>query len=328
MESVQAPISIGDTALKPACGIHTFSHGAMGTGFEVYISGVSDTYAQQSAQAGFAELDRLELELSRFIENSDVSRINNFAGKGPIEIGADTFESLETALRLFRQTDGAFDITIGALRDCWQDKNGTLLNPSREQIELAGRCTGSNLIRLDSQRHTAQILAEGVNIDLGGIGKGYALDKMAEVFKQWGISSALINGGCSSVLALNPVHKQKGWPLSFSNMSAPKQILRRVYLNNCALGSSSLEYGPHIFDSRMARPAERTSRAVWVRSADAASADALSTAFMVMSIDEINEYCKKNTKVSAIAAIPKGDKCTDVQLLTFGNWNTDTPVDT
>ncbi len=116
--------------------------------------------------------------------------------------------------------------------------------------------------------------------------------------------------------------------MSFSNRRDSKQILRRVYLNNCALGSSSLEYGPHIFDPRTARPVERTSRAVWVKSADATSADALSTAFMVMSVDEINKYCKRDTKVSAMVTIPKGDRCTDVQLLTFGDWKLDTPTDT
>jgi thiamine biosynthesis lipoprotein len=109
-----------------------FSHEAMATTFEIIIVHEDERYAQQAAAAAFDEVDRLEGELSRFIENSDISRINNLPANQPLRLGLDAFECLQLSRRIYAETNGAFDITIGPLLSCWRNEDGTPRTPSAE----------------------------------------------------------------------------------------------------------------------------------------------------------------------------------------------------
>jgi thiamine biosynthesis lipoprotein len=257
------------------CDLHRFCHDAMATTFEVIIADSKTDYAEQAAHAAFNELDRLEAELSRFIENSDISRINNLPAGQSLQIGPAVFECLQLGEQMFRQTGGAFDVTAGA---------------SRSRYEL------------NESEHTIQMLADSVQLDLGGIGKGFAVDKMAELLRQWSINCALIHGGYSSVLALDAAAGTKGWQVTLSNPVNRKQTLASLDLKNRALGSSGLQKGRHIIDPHTAKPVENT-LAAWACSATAAEADALSTAFMVMSPQQIKQYCINNPDTQALIVI-------------------------
>ncbi|GAH34276.1 unnamed protein product, partial [marine sediment metagenome] len=158
----------------PIPGMKRFSHEAMATTFEVIVIYEDDLYAQQAAQAAFDEVDRLEGELSRFTENSDIARINNLTANQPLQLGLEAFECLKLSCRIYAETNGAFDITIGSLLACWRNDDGTLRTPSQEELELARQRTGTHFIKLDEDEHTVELLADGVQVDLGGIGKGYA----------------------------------------------------------------------------------------------------------------------------------------------------------
>jgi len=184
-------------------GMKRFSHEAMATTFEVIIVHEDERYASQAAVAAFDEVDRLERELSRFIENSDVARINSAGANQPLQLGLDTFECLKIAARIYGQTNGAFDITIGTLLKCWRNDDGTPRKPSPKEIDLARLHTGTNLLELHEAEHTVKLSANPVHVDLGGIGKGYAVDRVAELLRDWSIDVALISGGYSSVLALD-----------------------------------------------------------------------------------------------------------------------------
>jgi thiamine biosynthesis lipoprotein len=286
---------------------HRFSHNAMATVFEIIIIHKDTAYAQQAAWAAFDELDKLEQQLSRFVENSDISRINNLTANQSLQIGLAAFECLQLCASLYDQTNGAFDITIGSLMDCWLSEDKTLRTFSNDQLKQARHRTGLHLIKLDETEHTIRTLTSCVQIDLGGIGKGYAVDQMAKLLGDWSIDAALIHGGYSSVLALGRPHGTKGWHLTLSNPacrfaptasfakqnggdSGGKQTLAHLYLQDRAVGGSGLEKGPHIIDPRKAQPV-RGKRAAWACAPTAAAADALSTAFMVMSPSQIRKYC-------------------------------------
>jgi len=301
-------------------GMQRFSHEAMATTFEVIILHEDARYAQQAARAAFDELDRLEQELSRFIENSDISRINNLAPKGSLRVGLDAFECLQISTRIYDETNGAFDIVIGTLLDCWLNEDKTMRTPSKEQLNLARERTGIHLLELDEAEHTVQVLSGPVQIDLGGIGKGYAVDRMAELLRDWSIDTAVIHGGYSSVLALDAPSKTKGWPLTLSSPVNRKQTLAGLHLQGRALSGSGLQQGRHIIDPRTAQPVEGK-RAAWACAADAATADALSTAFMVMSPDEVRQYCSRHQDVLAMLILhDETKKKQKEKILHFGQW--------
>ena len=313
-------------------GMQRFSHEAMATTFEVIILHEDARYAQQAAQAAFDELDRLEAELSRFIENSDISRINNLAPKGSLRVGLDAFECLQISTRIYDETNGAFDITIGTLLDCWLNEDKKTRTPSKEQLNLARERTGIHLLELDEAEHTVQVPSNPVQIDLGGIGKGYAVDRMAEMLRDWSIDTAVIHGGYSSVLALDAPPpfcfaktkqqgQTKGWPLTLSNPLNRKQTLAGLRLQGRALSGSGLQQGRHIIDPRTAQPVEGK-RAAWACAPDAATADALSTTFMVMTPDEVKKYCSNHPDTLAMIVLEdRGEEIQKDRILRFGPWN-------
>jgi len=299
-------------------GMKRFSHEAMATTFQIIIVNEEDRYARQAAAAAFAEVDRLEGKLSRFIENSDVSRINNLPANRPLLLGLDAFECLRLSCRIYAETNGAFDVTVGTLLSCWRNEDGTPRTPSQEELNRARQHTGTGLLQLDESEHTVRLLASPVQVDLGGVGKGYAVDRMAELLREWSIDITLISGGYSSVLALDGPAGTKGWPLTLSNPDNRKEILARPCLQGRAISGSGLQKGQHIIDPRTAQSV-KGKFAAWASAPDAATADALSTAFMVMSPDEIRQYCSRHPDVSAMIMLKGPDK--DAQkdkILHFG----------
>jgi thiamine biosynthesis lipoprotein len=307
-------------------GMKRFSHEAMATTFELLIVHEDEHYAGQAAVAAFDEVDRLERELSRFLENSDVTRINNLPANQPLQLGLDTFECLKIAQRVYAETNGAFDITIGTLLKCWRNDDGTPRKPSPSQIDYARMHTGTNLIQLNESEHTITLSAGGIRFDLGGIGKGYAVDRVAELLRDWSIDVALISGGYSSVLALDAPPGKKGWPLTMTNPRGDKEILARPFLQKEALSGSGVQKGGHIIDPRTAEPVEGR-RAAWSSAPDAATADALSTAFMIMGIDEIEKYCSlhPDTLAMVISCGVQRTACSESQNAERGTQNEEVP---
>ena len=304
-------------------GIHRFSHEAMATTFEVIILHEDASYAQQAAWAAFDELGRLEAELSRFIENSDISRVNNLAANQPLQIGLAAFECLQLCTRIYAETNGTFDITIGSLLGCWLNEDKTMRIPSEEQLNLARQRTGLQFLKLDEAEHTVQLLTDSVQIDLGGFGKGYAVDKMAELLREWSIDIALVHGGGSSVLALGCPYGTNGWPLTLSSPGNCKQTLACLYLQDQALSGSALQKGHLFIDPHTSQPVENK-RAAWACAPTAATADALSTAFMVMLPDEVKSYCLSHSDVQAIVVTEdRGGEAAKEKILRYGLWKAD-----
>jgi len=257
----------------------TLTHNAMATTFEIAIAGAQARYARQAAAEAFAELDRTEARLSRFAEGSDIFRINRLRPGQATFVHHDTLECLRIAEEVRRDTAGAFDVAYAS--------SAPATSPRFELDELS---------------HTVRVLADGVRLDLGGIGKGFALDRLAALLREWDIASALLAASTSTILALDPPPDDEGgacmvaldlaragpargtgWVVEFGPDEAPQ----RLALANRALSvSGTAVKGAHIIDPRTSRPAERRRRA-WAVAPTAALADALSTAFMVMSDAEV-----------------------------------------
>lgn len=307
-------------SMKPA--FHRFAHEAMTTTFEIIIAGEggaddSAEYARQAAQAAFHEIDRLEKDLSRFIESSDISRINKLGAKEPVRVSIDTFECLQLAGRLHKETGGAFDVTIGALISCWRTPDGTSGRPTAKEIAEARKRTGMERMALDAEHFTVGLDTAGVSVDLGGIGKGFALDKAAENLRDWvdegsGFEAALLSGGQSSVLAMGAPPGERGWVVTVGgDQTVPEEVL---LCDRALSGSGTRVRGRHIIDPRTGRPAEGALRA-WASCPSAAVSDALSTAFMILSPAEIERYCAEHKDTWAVLLTRDA---TGHRLRTFG----------
>jgi thiamine biosynthesis lipoprotein len=257
--------------------LHRFSHEAMATVYEVYTVHGNRTYAAQAAQAAFDLVDRLERELSRFLPNSDVTRINHLDAGGSLRVAPATLECLLIARHMFDLTGGAFDVSIG---------------------------TGLPSLEFDPDESAVRATTRGVRIDLGGIGKGYAVDLMAEVLEEWELPISLVHGGFSSMLALQPPAARDGWPLTLSDPGEPPRVVERLTVRQTALGASGVRKRDHIVDPRTRDPV-RGRRAAWVRLARpsgiaaAAVADALTTACLLLDHDEIDALCRSSPGAEA-----------------------------
>jgi thiamine biosynthesis lipoprotein len=289
--------------------VRRFSHEAMATVFEVYAVYPDEGYAAQAAQAAFDLVDRLERELSRFLPNSDITRVNHLAAGEHTRVSASTLECLVIARHMFDLTGGAFDISIG---------------------------TGLPSLELDAGNFLVHATTGGVQVDLGGIGKGYAVDRVAELLEEWGLGQALIHGGFSSVLALEPPTGCAGWPLTLSDPSTPSRVLAHLSMRQTALGASGVRKKDHIVDPRTGKPA-RGRLASWaalprpaVASANAsvregprvaatAVGDALTTAFMLLGTEEIQRLCDGSSGLEAwILPEPSDTPPGEPHLVHFG----------
>ena len=292
--------------------VRRYSHDAMATVFEVFAVHPDEHYAAQAAQAAFDLADRLERELSRFRSNSDITRVNHLAAGERTPVGPSTMECLVIARHLFDLTGGAFDISIG---------------------------TGLASLELDADDFQVRATSGGVQVDLGGIGKGYAVDLMAELLEEWGLECALVHGGFSSVLALEAPSGLDGWPLTLSDPGARSRVLSRVTMRQTALSASGVRKGAHIVDPRTGEPV-RGRLAAWValprpqtagvkasaeetpRLAPGAVADALTTAFMLLDAEEIAALCERSPGLEAwVLPESAGGQPGEAELLHFGGSN-------
>ena len=327
---------------QPAGKARRWRHTAMGTTFGVRIAARGAEAARRAAEGAFDELDRLERELSRFNPYSDVSQLNGVEVGRRVRMGIATFECLQLARQVWRATDGAFDVTLGALLDLWLDGRRPIpLHRERSPIPLhrdwsldwglertggeapgdeapsaAPAPTGMDLLALEPDGLYAARLGEGVAVDLGGIGKGYALDRMAEVLAEgWDVDAVLLDGGQSTVLAVGRPPGEDGWPVALRAPAGDEDVIGRLRLADRALSGSATTARRHIIDPRTRRPAEGTV-ASWVLAPTAAEADSLSTAFVVMSPEEVERYCREHD-VSAMLAVGRRD---DYAIVRFGPW--------
>ncbi len=281
---------------------------AMACRFEITLAS-EDAAWLPAVRDALDGVDRLESELSVFRETSAVSRINRGAGAGTVAIDQDLLALLQHCDDLRRATGGAFDITSTPLSRCW----GFLLRaarlPSPGEIDDARARVGGEGIRLDRAAMTVGFDRPGIEINLGAIGKGYALDRVAAAMRQSGVARALLSAGRSSLLAIGPSTSSgaAAWEVEVVS-PRHERPLARVWLRDAALGTSGageqfveidgVRYG-HVIDPRTGWPARGVASASVIASS-AAVADALSTAFLIGGVDLAERYCATHPDVVAL----------------------------
>ncbi len=270
------------------------SHDAMATTFGLDISGEEEIYAGDVCRECWNEVDRVEKELSSYITFSDISRISRLEKGQRIKIGPIAFQCLQEAQKLYEATSGAFDVTMASARPAGAEQ--------------------SFPIELDEENHAAGPTEEGVNIDLGGIGKGFCLDWVSRVLDLWSIENARMHAGTSTVLPRGtPLSQEEGWTVTLRHPDT-SDTLGRLHMQGRAFsGSGAVAEQPHIIDPRTGKYTVPR-RGAWALAPDATYADALSTAFTVMTEDEIRSFCKEYSNVTALLLSddPQGDTLTAV----------------
>ncbi len=298
---------------KKAKDVGRFAHFSMGTTFELLIAGEDEEYACQVSQAVFAEVDRIESLFSRFDPSSEIGQINRLRPGQSLRIGVETYDCLKTAFWLRSQTGGAFDVNVGGMvKDEDKDmlEGETSFDRSPERAEILNRLSlsqirGGYAVKFGSAMEEKDI--GSLALDLGGIGKGYALDRTLDVLSDWGIERTLVSAGTSTTIARGTpsgdLGKIKGWPVGVGGDWGCPNAPRKFFLKDRALSGSGTEVkGEHIIDPRTGKPA-RAHLAAWVSHPSATLADALSTAFMVMGTDEVRTFCTDHPEVWALVVI-------------------------
>jgi thiamine biosynthesis lipoprotein len=267
------------TPLPPS---HLFTHEAMNTTFQLRIRAAEASFATDMARECFDHLDFLEARLSRFIDDSDVSRINHLAAGQTLYINESTHFCLLAALDAYARTGGLFDITLG--RRIEHRKSGE----TGELPPLMGRIT----IHPDIAAVTCD--EPGREIDLGGIGKGFALDQLREILLDWGAEGGLLTAGASSLLAFGP----DAWPVE---LTGDLETVRIALVNQSLSASGTGIQGSHIIHpgGDDAMPSQSCDR-VWVVAPQAALAEIWSTALMLLEPEVIADFVNGEETVTAV----------------------------
>ena len=296
------------------------SRPAMACDFEICLRAGQYPQGTEVALEALDLVGQLEDQMSVFRSHSELSRINLTAAQQPVEVEPRLFALLKLAMQVCEETGGAYDITAGPLWELWgfARRQGDI--PEAERLEEARRHVGSRLVELDDRRGTIRFLDPGVRLNLGSIGKGYALDRCSEKLLEAGIDDFLIHGGQSSVLAhgsqgpdpASGLADATGWAVGISDPLRLRQRLDEVRLCNRALGTSGAQfqsfrhegrrYG-HILDPRSGWPAQGVLSATVV-APTAALADALSTAFYVLGPTAALDYCRQHPEIAALVICP------------------------
>ncbi|MBI3989300.1 MAG: FAD:protein FMN transferase [candidate division NC10 bacterium] len=266
-------------------------HYVMGTLLDIALFGVEPAMGRTLLRRCFREAKRLEHLLSAHDEESALSRLNRMAGRGPVEVEKDLFALLQVAAGSWEETGGAFDITSGPLIDLWEKAALDDQEPDGDCLTAAlGKVGPKNLRLLDG---TAELLLKGIRLDLGGIGKGHAVERIVGLLKEAGVQHALVNFGESSLFALGSPPREEAWRIAIKGMNEGEWIGSVAFSDRTLSVSGSYgrsleiqgrRYG-HILDPRTGRPLERELLSV-VLGPSATEAEAFSTALLILDREE------------------------------------------
>jgi thiamine biosynthesis lipoprotein len=279
----------------------------MATRFEIVLHGENEVGLRAAAEEALDEIERLEAQLNLYQPTSEISHINARAAFEPVRVEPSLFRLLQHAQRLSRETGGAFDITVAPLMRCWGFMRGTGRLPDPADVAKAREKIGMQWVSLDEEQFTVSFAREGVMLDLGSIGKGYALERAAELLREAGVTRGILHGGTSTVYALGAPPDSNAWKVAVPRPEFAEQtialgaarvnasygmdkFLAVVPLIDEAVSVSAVwgksfaagdrVYG-HVIDPRKGEPVDGAVLAA-VALPSATESDALSTALLVL----------------------------------------------
>jgi FAD:protein FMN transferase len=281
---------------------------AMACDFDVMLNPDGPSSQLEAASQALDLVQQLEQLMSVYRENSELSFVNRTAATSSADVEPELFSLLKRARQICELTDGAFDAASGSLVSLWRNCRRLDRIPTDDEIAAALARSGTDCVQFDDSRQTVSFDRAGIELNLGAIGKGYAVDRAGEMLTNLGVGDWLVHGGRSSVRAAGCHAGLDGWPVGLRNPLLPDKPWATLVLKDAALGTSGTavqwfrhegkRYG-HILDPRSGWPVE-TMVSVSVIAPDAALADALSTAFFVLGVENALRCCDNFPSVGAI----------------------------
>lgn len=274
----------------------------------IYVKEGAQGNLQLIADEAFAAIDVLEERINNWTPESQLSRINAEAGKHPVPASQDIIDLINTSKVIHATTEGTFDVTVGPLLKLYGFYKKEGRRPTQPEIEKALALVGLDMVTVDDARGTISFAKDGMLIDFGGIGKGLAVDQAAQVLRNYGITSALVNGGTSSLVAIGAPPGEAGWSVNIRHPDDEHASIDRISIKDESVSISGcygaqLEAGGkrlcHTFDPRTGQPVEGM-LTVAVVGKTGTETDALDNAFMVLGPEKIRAYCKDHPETRAI----------------------------
>lgn len=239
---------------------------AMGSTYSIAAYDTDRVRLESGVEAAFDEARRLDDLLSNYKESSQWSMVNRKASERPVPVGTELFDLLAACLDYSRRSEGAFDITVGPLMKVWKFYKGTGHLPHKAEVMAAMNQVGYRHVHLDPANHTVRFDRPGVDMDLGGIGKGYAVDRMVDVLRKNGIGVALVSASGSSIYGMGaPPNEPRGWQIQIKDPRDQRRTVETVYLKDMSLSTSGNyekffraegKIYSHIMDPRTGFPAQ------------------------------------------------------------------------
>lgn len=319
-EIVRAADEAGSALLEGAAAGHpqsgpmvALSTKAMACDFHVLLnSGPNSSVETWFASDALNIVHALEDQMTVYRPSSELISINERAATEPVIVEARLYELLKNSIAIAQATDSAYDPTSQPLVSLWRKHRGAGDIPTDSEIAATLENTGVDGVEFDDATRSVRFTKAGCSLNLNGIGKGYALDRAAEIMADNQIANYMIHGGASSVLARGEHGGLDGWPVGIRNPLFPSERLATVLLRDRAMGTSGSgvqffrhagkRYG-HVLDPRSGWPVDHL-LSVTVFATTAAEADALSTAFFVMGLEKVKAFCKNRPDVGALLIPP------------------------
>ena len=260
----------------------------------------------------FDEVDRIDRLMSHYKADSPLSRINREAARQPVKVEPELFDFIAEAMRYNRESDGAFDVTVGPLMKAWGFFKGEGRMPSGNELTAARRHVGRAHVMLNHADRTIAFDEPGVELDLGGIAKGYAVDRAVTLLEQRHIAAALVSSGGSTIYALGAPPGRAGWAVTIQDPIDSRKTALTVTLKDRALSiagrsekwfeSGGVRYS-HIMDPRTGWPVQGV-LSVAVLTNDGTAGDALDDAFFVMGPERTRVYLNTLPGTEALFFLP------------------------
>jgi thiamine biosynthesis lipoprotein len=300
------------SAPVPTTACHEESRETMGCTGTVRVCGPDARALPSVVAAALEELDRVDRLLSHYRPASPLSRLNREAAKGPVAVPAELLDVLSECLRWSRESDGAFDVTVGPLMKAWGFFRDEGRVPGDRELARVLEAVGYRHVVLDREAGTVSFDRPGVELDLGGIGKGYAVDRVVALLRQRGVASALVNLGGSSVYGLGAPPGETFWEVGIQDPTRPGKTALTVELRDRALSVSGgyarffeengVTYA-HILDPRTGRPVQGV-LSVAILSDSATDGDALDNVLFVEGLERAGAHLRRSRVAEALFFLP------------------------
>lgn len=298
--------------LANSSNLFKYNQVAMGTVIEIILVGDNEEKANKAALQAFQEIKRIETLMSPWLDSSDVTRINRSAGVEWVQVSRETSEVIKKAREISELSEGRFDITIGPLIELWRKAREKKMPPSEEEVKGKLDLVNFKNIEID-QRGKVFLKKKGMAIDLGGIAKGYGVDRAFDVLRSLGYKNLIVNAGGD--LRAGGSKNNQPWSIGIQNPRESQKILTRISVSDMAIATSG-DYEKffiyegkryhHIFDPRDGFPVERC-QSVTIATKDCVTADGLATAVVVLGPDKGYSLCHKIDGVQCMI-VDKGGK--------------------